>query len=58
MAAVELASVSPLDNRPLQSLRVVMGSTMVLTSSLETSPSASYRRSKHRPCLCPYDVWV
>jgi len=58
MAVVELASASPLDNRPLQSMRVVMGSTPVLTSTLETSPSTSYRRSKHRLCLYPYDVWV
>ena len=51
-AAVELAPASPLDIQPLQSMRVVMGSTLVLTSSPEASPSASYGRSSAASAPC------
>ena len=41
MAAIELALASPLDNQPVQSMRVMMGSTPVLTSLPGTLPLVS-----------------
>ena len=38
-------------------MRLDERSPLVVVASLESSPPASYDRSKRRPCLCPYDKW-